>query len=63
MTSGQRETAGEGARATRPLVEARDISKRFGGVQALDGSRSRSRPGRCTAWSGRTARASRRSPR
>ena len=36
MTSGQRETAGEGARATRPLVEARDISKRFGGVQALD---------------------------
>jgi rhamnose transport system ATP-binding protein len=35
MSSSQAETADEGARATRPLVEARDISKRFGGVQAL----------------------------
>src|SRR5690348_14092139 len=29
--------ADEGARTTRPLVEARGISKRFGGVQALAG--------------------------
>jgi ABC-type sugar transport system ATPase subunit len=38
MTSGAVSVDDEGARqAARPLVEARGISKRFGGVQALEG--------------------------
>ena len=37
MTTGEATAGGEGARAeARPLVEARGICKRFGGVQALD---------------------------
>lgn len=43
------------------MLEAKNVVKTFDGFRALDGATLTAPAGRCTDWSGRTARASPRS--